>query len=79
LRGNDQSLPPSGPSITSRPPGWVPLHQWAGHISKRSCWSQETNDPTGPAGSVLAVSYPLPVRGACNLVAVELVNDDDDG
>jgi hypothetical protein len=76
--GNDQSPPPSRPSITTLPPGWVPLHQWAGHISGDSYWSQYTNDPTGPAGSVLAVSHPVLVRGAWNLVAVELVNDDDD-
>jgi hypothetical protein len=76
--GNDQAPPPSRTSNTALPRGWVPLHQWVGPVTGSSYWSQYTNDPTGPAGSVVAVGHPVSAGGAGNLVAVELVNDDDD-
>jgi hypothetical protein len=75
--GNDQSPTALHAAITTLPRGWVPLHQWVGQVNGSSYWSQYTNDPTGAAGSVVAVSHALPARSASNLVAVELVNEDD--
>jgi hypothetical protein len=75
--GNDRSPPSSRASLGALPSGWVPLHQWVGQTTGSSYWSQYTNDPTGLAGTVVAVSHRVSVRGSWNLVAVELVNDDN--
>ena len=40
-------------------------------------WSQYTNDPTGAAGSVVAAHDTAPTNDKWNMVAVELVNDDN--
>ena len=56
------------------PAGWVILDQWVNTAIGDTYWSQYTNQPTGPAGSVVTVSDTAPTNDRWNLVAVELVN-----
>jgi hypothetical protein len=70
--GND----PGHAEARTWPPGWVPLSQVLDTASGRSHWSQYTNDPTGPAGSFVAVRDTAPTKDGWNLVAVELVNEE---
>jgi len=56
------------------PAGWVILDQWVSTSVGDTYWSQYTNQPTGPAGSVVTVSDTAPTNDRWNLVAVELVN-----
>jgi hypothetical protein len=56
------------------PAGWVILDQWVNTSVGDTYWSQYTNQPTGPAGSVVTVSDTAPTNDRWNLVAVELVN-----
>lgn len=58
------------------PAGWVSLEQWLATTSGDTFWSQYTNAPTGPAGSVITVGDLAPTTDRWNLVAVELRNDD---
>jgi hypothetical protein len=74
--GNDGALPADPTPAGSLPDGWVPLHQWVDRVQGGSHWTQYTNDPTGPAGSVVRPGYRSPGERAWNLVAVELLNDD---
>jgi hypothetical protein len=56
------------------PAGWVMLDQWVNTSVGDTYWRQYTNQPTGPAGSVITVSDTAPTNDRWNLVAVELVN-----
>jgi hypothetical protein len=56
------------------PAGWVMLEQWLNTSVGDTYWSQYTNQPTGPAGSVITVNDTAPTNDRWNLVAVELVN-----
>jgi hypothetical protein len=74
--GNDRAPGPKAATLGSLPRGWVPLEQWLDSPNKTSNWSQYTNDPTGPAGTVVTVARGGLAPGPWNLVAVELRNDD---
>jgi Bacterial Ig domain/Lysyl oxidase len=56
------------------PAGWVKLNQWVNTNAGDTYWSQYTNQPTGPAGSVVIASDTAPTNDQWNLVAVELIN-----
>jgi hypothetical protein len=56
------------------PAGWVVLDYWLNTHVADTYWSQYTNQPTGPARSVVTVSDKAPTNDPWNLVAVELVN-----
>ncbi len=56
------------------PNGWVLLDQWLNTGAGDTFWSQYTNTPTGPAGSVVTVNDTAPTSDQWNLVAVELKN-----
>jgi len=56
------------------PAGWVKLDQWVATGVGDTYWSQYTNQPTGPAGSVITASDTAPTNDQWNMVAVELVN-----
>jgi len=56
------------------PAGWVMLDQWVATGPGDTYWSQYTNQPTGPAGSVITASDTAPTNDQWNMVAVELVN-----
>jgi hypothetical protein len=58
------------------PSGWVLLDQWLNTAAGDTFWSQYTNTPTGPAGSVVTVNDAAPTNDQWNMVAVELKNDD---
>jgi hypothetical protein len=58
------------------PSGWVLLDQWLSTAAGDTFWSQYTNTPTGPAGSVVSVNDTAPTNDDWNMVAVELKNDD---
>jgi hypothetical protein len=66
-------------SATARtlPTGWVLLDQWLNVGTGDTFWSQYTNQPTGAAGSRIAVSDTAPTTDHWNLAAVELVNSGD--
>jgi hypothetical protein len=57
------------------PSGWVVLEQWLDTKAGDTYWSQYTNDPTGPAGSVITVNDLAPTNDNWDLAAVELLND----
>ena len=59
------------------PAGWTMLDQVINTSSGDTYWSQYTNDPTGPAGSVVVAHDTAPTNDEWNMVAVELVNDDN--
>jgi hypothetical protein len=69
--GNDWD----NPTPRTFPSGWVALDQWANTGAGDDYWSQYTNVPTGPAGSVITVSDTAPTNDSWNMVAVELLND----
>jgi len=56
------------------PAGWVSLDQWVDTSTGDTYWSQYTNNPTGPAGTVVTVNDLAPTTDQWNLVAVELLN-----
>ena len=56
------------------PVGWVTLDQWLNTSAGDTYWSQYTNTPTGPAGSVVTVNDTAPTTDSWNMVAVELLN-----
>jgi hypothetical protein len=56
------------------PGGWALLEQWVNTGTGDTAWSQYTNTPTGPAGSVVAVNDTAPANDQWNVVAVELLN-----
>jgi hypothetical protein len=58
------------------PSGWVSLERWLDESSGDTYWTQYTNTPTGPAGSVVEAGDTGPVTDQYNIVAVELRNDD---
>jgi hypothetical protein len=58
------------------PSGWVSLERWLDKSSGDTYWSQYTNTPTGPAGSVVDARDIGPMT-QYNIVAVELLNDDE--
>jgi hypothetical protein len=58
------------------PTGWALLNRWFDTQTGDFDVSQYTNDPTGPAGSVVRVSDTGPNEDVWNLVAVELLNND---
>jgi hypothetical protein len=74
--GNDQALRPDPPAAESLGSGWVPLDKWLDIANNSSNWSQYTNDPTGPVGSLVVAAAGAPLHDSWNLVAVELLNDD---
>ena len=59
------------------PAGWTMLDQVINTPSGDTYWSQYTNDPTGAAGSVVVAHDTAPTNDQWNMVAVELVNDDN--
>ena len=59
------------------PSGWTMLDQFINTGSGDTFWSQYTSDPTGAAGSVVTTRDVAPTADQWNLVAVELVNDDN--
>jgi Bacterial Ig domain/Lysyl oxidase len=59
------------------PAGWTMLDQWVNTGSGDTYWSQYTSQTTGPAGSVVSAGDIAPTNDQWNLVAVELVGDDD--
>ena len=61
----------------TQPAGWVMLDQWTNTGVGDDYWSQYTNVPTGPAGSVVNVNDTGPTTDSWNLVAIELTPDDD--
>jgi hypothetical protein len=58
------------------PSGWVSLERWLDKSSGDTYWSQYTNTPTGPAGSVVDAGDTGPTTDQYNIVAIELLNDD---
>lgn len=56
------------------PVGWQMLNQRLVTSTGDTFWSQYTNQPTGRAGSRIAVSDLAPINDRWNLAAVELVN-----
>jgi hypothetical protein len=56
------------------PAGWVSLDQWVDTSTGDTYWSQYTNNPTGPAGTVVTVNDLAPTTDQWNLAAVELLN-----
>lgn len=69
--GNDWDTP----TPRTLPAGWVPLDQWVNTTVGDDYWSQYTNNPTGPAGSVVPVGDLGPTSDSWNLVAIEVLND----
>jgi hypothetical protein len=59
------------------PSGWVPLDRSSGALTSNAFWSQYTNQPTGPPGSIVTVDAARPATGGWNLAAVELENSGD--
>jgi hypothetical protein len=57
------------------PLGWVPLDRWLDPGSGGTLWSQYTNWPTGPAGTVVRAPVPMAAGDRWNLAAVELAGD----
>jgi hypothetical protein len=57
------------------PSGWVSLEQFVDNSSGDTYWSQYTNTPTGPAGSVVNAGDTAPTTDQYNIVAVELLNE----
>jgi Bacterial Ig domain/Lysyl oxidase len=59
------------------PAGWTMLDQWVNTGSGDTYWSQYTSQTTGPAGTVVSAGDVAPTNDQWNLVAFELVGDDD--
>ncbi len=57
-------------------PGFVMLDQWPDTAAGDTYWSQYSNVPTGPAGSLVTLGATAPTTDSWNMAAVELVNDD---
>jgi hypothetical protein len=58
------------------PAGWIMLDQWVDTRSGDAFWIQFTNQPTGPAGSLVRAFDTAPTKDRWNVTAVELINDD---
>jgi hypothetical protein len=65
-----------GTGIPSLARGWVPLEALPASPGGGTSWTQYTNDPTGPAGTMVSVTDGPHGGGPWNMVAVELVHDD---
>ena len=59
------------------PAGQVTLDQWLDTRTGDTYWSQYTNVPTGPLGSVVNMTDTAPTNDKFNMVAVELTADSD--
>jgi chitodextrinase len=55
------------------PSGWTMLDQWTATSAGDDYWSQYTNNPTGPAGSVVTAADTAPTNDRWNMVAIELL------
>jgi len=71
--GNDWD----GAVARTLPPGQVLLDQWLDTGTGDTFWNQQTNQPTGAAGSMVTMNDTAPTNHQWNAAAVELINDDN--
>jgi Bacterial Ig domain/Lysyl oxidase len=70
------ALGSGGSAVSPRfPTGWVRLDESSAGATTSPSWTQFSNQPTGAAGTVVAVKAHESSASRWNLVAVELVND----